>query len=132
MKRYFAKLMLGKDQVARMCICDTQISVGDNIWYYSRDNNFLFNGTLAKIDDENIFLEEDRDIENPDVQDAFYMCYRKKTAFKVIGMVSPDAIWVKEGDDFDEADLLQHGCGVNLTTNGGKVKIKCSQCQTYH
>jgi hypothetical protein len=100
-----AKHLTDKWKRVKMQVCDTEFSVGENIWYYSRDNSTLFNGVLAKIEGENIYLEEDRDFENPDVSDAFYMCYRKGTAFKIIGHVSEASSWVKEGIYFDESDL---------------------------
>lgn len=39
--------------------------------------------------------------------DTFQEGYDKQYWFKVIGEISPDAIWVKEGDEFDEDEILQ-------------------------
>jgi hypothetical protein len=50
----------------------------------------------------------------------------------VIGKISPEAVWVKEGMEFGEDELLQQGTGVNLTAGGGKIKIKCPTCKTFH
>lgn len=52
-----------------------------------------------------------------------------KKGFKVIGEISKDAAWVKEGDEFNEDELLLYH-----TTSSGKnyFKIKCSQCKIYH
>lgn len=69
-------------------------------------------------------------------------------AFKVIGEISPDATWVKEGDEFDEKQVMwqardndgQIECyedwGIRkvLRDNYGYyvVAIKCSNCKTFH
>jgi hypothetical protein len=50
----------------------------------------------------------------------------------IIGILSTGAIWVKDGDEFEERELLQQGSGVNLISNGGFVKILCSNCKTFH
>lgn len=58
-------------------------------------------------------------------------------ASKVIGEISPEAVWVKEGMEFDEEDVrwkyenfpsLSHWMPNALKT----VAIKCSQCNTFH
>lgn len=68
--------------------------------------------------------------------------------YKKIGEISPDAIWVNEGMEFDDDELLKtiiykyrepenniplhveplEGCIVNNTF----IKIKCPTCKTYH
>ena len=67
--------------------------------------------------------------------------------FKVIGEISPDAVWVKEGDEFNQDDFiiqcrycmlsgetnLHHKLGCEKKSKESLiVKIKCSQCKTYH
>lgn len=52
--------------------------------------------------------------------------------FKVIGKLSSGAIWVNEYDEFDVSQLIQQGSGANITTDGGFVKILCSNCKTFH
>lgn len=49
--------------------------------------------------------------------------------FKVIGEISPEAIWVKEGDEF-ESDQIEKG--YNSWTTGQQYRIKCSTCNTFH
>jgi hypothetical protein len=130
----------------RMVICDTQISVGNNIWYYSRDNSILFNDILAKIEGDNIFLEDDRMIGYPVEYDSFHMCYLKKTAFKIVGSVSDESKWVKEGIEFDEEDLnwmVYHNdedtffypiSNYEKNTNDWRttIAIKCPNCNIFH
>jgi hypothetical protein len=54
--------------------------------------------------------------------------------FKVIGEISPNALWVKEGDEFDENQLEAQGVGVNWDKSGSgyKFKIKCFNCGRFH
>lgn len=81
--------------------------------------------------------------------------------FKVIGEISPEAIWVKEGDEFEEEDIkysiaIIYNGGTDKIVNYGLFtfnklqkyfdehlwmkenhkylvcKIKCSQCNTFH
>lgn len=46
--------------------------------------------------------------------------------YKVIGEISPEAIWVKEGDEFDEGDISRRGC------LGDLILIKCPTCKKFH
>lgn len=65
-------------------------------------------------------------------------------AFKVIGEVSPAAIWVKEGMEFEEDDIEQGGGWIlywnkHLTywskskdIDHTFLKLKCPTCNTFH
>lgn len=61
-------------------------------------------------------------------------------SFKIIREISPEAMWVKEGDEFDEDDfkLFSLDYDGNLTDNEESfftqptLKIKCPTCKTYH
>ena len=70
--------------------------------------------------------------------------YSFEHCVKVIGEISPEAVWVKEGDEFEEEDI-QKGGGYILffyegMTHWSKikdddakfVKLKCPTCFTYH
>lgn len=46
--------------------------------------------------------------------------------YKVMGEISPEAIWVKEGDEFDEGDISRRGC------LGDLILIKCPTCKKFH
>lgn len=63
--------------------------------------------------------------------------------YKVIGKISPEATWVKEGDEFEENEwrICILGDGVNWTPvnkasdwshTQTRIEFKCSQCKTYH
>lgn len=63
---------------AKLFLCSRDIQVGDKVqWCY---------GTMNFIEEQRTFLEE-------------------VDAFKVIGEISPKAIWVKEGDEFEEDQI---------------------------
>lgn len=53
---------------------------------------------------------------------------------KVIGEISPEAIWVKDGDEFDENEIIMYyPKKYNKTPfDNGIIKIKCSQCNKFH
>ena len=58
-------------------------------------------------------------------------------SFKVIGEVSPEAIWLNENDELQHEDLLAQGHGVNWSVEnpdcgGFKFKVKCPSCKNFH
>jgi len=60
-----------------------------------------------------------------------------KKQFKVIGKVSKEALWVKDGDEFDDDELIANGYGVNWNKDGDRngflytLKIK-GPCGHFH
>lgn len=65
----------------------------------------------------------------------------KNNGYKVIGEISPNAIWVKEGDEFDEEEIDYFFSGINTSysltkesfkTQGSYIRIKCPTCKTFH
>jgi hypothetical protein len=129
-----------------MVICDREISVGERVHYNSRNNDFLFSGILAKIEEHFVYFEEDRMVGYPVDYDSFHMCYLKETAFKVIGQVSDESKWVKEWFEFDENDLnwmVYHNdedtffypiSNKEKNTNDWRttIAIKCPNCNIFH
>ncbi len=96
---------LGKDygKPAKLFLCSRDIQVGDKDYYYidSTQNNKIEkapdywdiinikpepNGHVAVIFNNNAFLWIEE-------------------VFKVVGEISPEAIWVKEGDEFDKDEV---------------------------
>lgn len=53
-----------------------------------------------------------------------------KDCFKVIGEISSDAIWVKEGDEFEEEEIHRRFAPREWPT--GTVALRCSTCKTFH
>lgn len=81
--------------------------------------------------------------------------YTGDESFKVIGEISPEATWVKEGDTFDEGEITFTYINKHFPDEQAEfdnpseflaneyyhrnrdkfkmiVKVKCSQCNTYH
>lgn len=52
--------------------------------------------------------------------------------FKVIGEISPNAIWVKEGDEFEENEVKITNHIKVLPPHNFSCKIKCPTCKTFH
>ncbi len=62
---------------------------------------------------------------------------------KVIGEISPEAKWVKEGDEFDEDNIYFQDCGKHVECcdgdckfpnwKGGEfIQIKCPTCEKFY
>lgn len=55
-------------------------------------------------------------------------CLQKSLCYKVIGEISPNAVWVTEGMEFDEED-----CEWNDTLKYHDfIEIKCPTCKQFH
>lgn len=95
----------------KLFICTRQFRVGERIWKDLPDGSV--NQLVSKFSLKQVI---------------------KNGWYKVIGEVSPEATWVKEGDKFDAEDLFANGCGHNwndIPTNIWKFKIK-GPCGYYH
>jgi hypothetical protein len=139
MKKYFAKYLPveGEIKKVKLFLCSRNIEVGDKYYY---------NGTETDICDSEIRLEQIKEQEEKHGQKRF----------KVIGEISPEAIWVKEEDGFDEDDILfildasiayeidwEEPCTEKEYLKGYKplndgrtygvlpIKIKCKCCNTF-
>lgn len=58
-----------------------------------------------------------------------------KDAVKVIGEISPYAVWLKEGDEFEEDEVKMYDSLPEPIIGGivrKMVQIKCSQCKHFH
>lgn len=67
-------------------------------------------------------------------------------SFKIVGEISPEAIWIKDGDEFDEDQVKGYFEKLPYDENHKDMidkailqfkkslvfKIKCSQCNTFH
>jgi len=58
--------------------------------------------------------------------------YSKGECFKVIGEISPEAIWVKEGDEFEQNQIKINYPPTLLSSNNTMITIKCSQRNSFH
>ena len=120
-------------QRMELAICDYVIKAGDKLRCYKPDR-------LEWVDVE--FIEDVSGV----VDGGMHYTYRvkfpdgqigvslKKNFLKVIGIVSPEATWVKAGDEFNEEDLFANGCGHNwndIPTNLWRFQIK-GPCGHFH
>jgi len=112
--------------------------------YYISDRKDIFqnkNGTRPYNGDKkvNLFLCS-RDIQFGDnaysPRNGFYKfgyhenSYRNES-IKVMGLISPGAIWIKEGDEFEEQDI-DEVCDLDIDTLPRIFKILCPTCKTFH
>lgn len=131
-------------QHVRLFLCSRDIQVEDEIYIPSLNEYHKF----LKADNHSLVCET----LNGQHDETFDLC----DYFKVIGEVSPEAIWVTEGMEFEESEIeinykhrtdsrpLKDSSWEFLgegEDNEGKyydyrklvnVKIKCSACKTFH
>jgi hypothetical protein len=116
----------------KLFLCSRDIQVGDTI-----------KATMG-------LASSDRDQIVEDIHDTWYDCtdhdVLKQYAYKVVGEISPAAIWIKEGDQLAEEDLQfwhdkegEYGFVVDpkvrpdwLEWVNQPIKIKCPTCGTFH
>ncbi|MEO6303820.1 MAG: hypothetical protein ABIP51_11680 [Bacteroidia bacterium] len=119
----------GNFKPAKLSLCSRNIQIGDE--------NLKGESEISKVHNQEHL--DSINLANKFVLDSFY---------KVVGKISPDATWVKEGDEFNEEDILKFvydDSGVDqpwciflnqdwdeIDNKFKMIKIKCSQCNTYH
>lgn len=106
----------------KLFLCSRDIQAGDKIWHE-------FSNTFVEIGQEYIDTMTEE---------------KQKISFKVIGEISHNAVWVKEGDEFDEDEVnITEQCPhynnrhmwKDCSCKTGFVKgvyIKCPTCKTFH
>lgn len=95
----------------KLFLCSRDIQVGDEIY---TDDPFWPQFTKLQYEQENKDMDEPRTTE----------------CFKVIGEISPNAIWVKEGDEFD----YPNECTIPMVEMFQKQAyclIKCPCCKQF-
>lgn len=80
-----------KDREVKLFLCSRDIKVGDKVFYDGTDE--MFKNTYP----ENVVAKVKNEEHKNYLKDKFYV--------KLIGEVSPEAIWVKEGDEFCMDDI---------------------------
>lgn len=99
----------------KLFLCSRDIQVGDKIHSDGLEGEYI--GTP----DNFAYIK---------TSDGHTSSRRPETCFKVIGEISPDATWVKEGDEFDESDI-DHGGWVDEDLKTILIKIK-GPCGHFH
>lgn len=117
---------------AKLCLCSRDIQIGDKVIGSHKIEGVYFG--KSQSGDFIINWEDGNTVcglHDPD-------------AFKVIGKISPDAIWVTRGMEFDEDDVcimatdkhfdISNPIEVVKKEDIGEiwVEIKCPTCKTFH
>lgn len=108
----------------KLFLCSRDIpEIGDNIFLENSYN--YFSKVIDKVggSDRDIILEK-----MPEQRGKGTLDYREMV--KVIGEISPDATWIKDGDEFEESDI-DHGGWVDEDLKTILIKIK-GPCGRFH
>lgn len=123
----------GNPKKVKLFLCSKNIQVGDKI-------STIFDNRVCHG-----IVKDELDIQWLIESSFTGVKIDKDKSFKIIGEISSDAIWVKEGDEFDDYQMVfrdedgniwrdQYGPGKMDYT--GKLfeicKIQCPICKTYH
>ena len=104
-------LTVNTDWVAiKLFLCSRDIQVGDKVkTCQTKDDYYRDNPILTSYPAEGIVVSEDTkyvwNIKYTTNEGEYVLPIPKNYCIKVIGEVSPDATWVKEGDEFDEDEV---------------------------
>ncbi len=129
-------------QKVKLFLCSDDIQVGDNVFLENGYN--YFSKAIDKINnsDRDIILET-----MPENRKSGTIDYREMV--KVLGEVSPDAIWIKNDMEFDKTDVQRYviandslpvlplAWGDELKSRHpdqyrDAYKFKCGNCKTFH
>jgi|GEM_PF-3423339 len=92
-------------QKVKLFLCSRDIQVGNQLTdsrtgqTYQISDEYMHGGIPCWL------TEHEKTIDGSIYGGDSYTLFKKEYAFKVIGEISPDASWVKEGDEFDEDDV---------------------------
>lgn len=118
-------------QKGKLFLCSRDVQVGDETVCIYRDGDTTKIGYHLIYDGE---MPRDEWIKHISFVDTRY-------DFKVIGEISPSAVWVKEGDVFDENSIIIKCLYCNEENSHHpkcidkrflEIKIKCPTCKTFH
>ena len=107
----------------KLFLCSRDISIGDKVRRPSGfserpDLEFTVN-SIGERDGKKLYKEGDENYHTKGTEENTY---------KVIGEISPDAVWVTEGMEFDEDE-----CDWNDTNKYHDfIEIKCPTCKQFH
>lgn len=111
----------------KLFLCSRDIQAGDKV-QFSICNGAKWKELLCIEKDEDGVVLEDGEYEIRTTPDRTNQC------FKIIGQISTQATWIKEGDEFEFEDLQfaiyppEHERAYEI----GSVHIKCPTCKTFH
>lgn len=125
----------------KLFLCSRDIQVGDKVW--SNFDGILGEGKYNRIEDNYSYFI------NPHGEEIMLLTKEEVPThnfFKAIGEISPDAVWVKENDEFDESDVKldltlcnvegewKEADGIRWSAYREEsfVGIKCPTCKHFH
>lgn len=89
----------GKEEkiIGRLFLCSRDIQVGDKFHVDYTISGYTPEQTCLNVDSDTVYSEG--------INDDIYS--PKEKCWKVIGPISPQAIWVKEGDEFEKGEVIE-------------------------
>lgn len=115
-------------QKVKLFLCSRDIQIGDKIW--------------SKITDELIEYRYTNSIDFEENLPPSYSGEPDKTAFKVIGEISPEATWVTENQEFNKTEVRKAWLNKftkKFSLNPNPIEayiemwqIKCPTCKKFH
>lgn len=126
---------LVRDQEHADKINKRRLETPQNSWY-SKGKLFLCSRDIQVGDEYYNEQFEFTKYPNKSIADSSTEMVGENGSYKVIGEISPDAVWVKEGDKFDEDEVKESYIITNdkrsSSYNLHWYRIKCPTCRTYH
>ena len=129
---------------AQFFLCSRDIQVGNNVYYndpYNQDTDMSGFYTVDRIDDLALTIDNVVTIQG----DSYSTGALSSNLIRVIAPISPQAVWVKEGDEFDE-DEVKLCCNIGTKEKPNYVNwiegreelgykctvlIKCPHCEKF-
>jgi len=121
----------------KLCAVTQDIKSGDKVWD-SLEKRYDIAEKERKEKTSSHFTMKKHKEETPFPENYERHC--KRWLYKVIGKISPNATWVKDGDEIEIEGggwILYYSKSNDYRRKGRNkhykyVKIKCSQCGSYH
>lgn len=109
--------------VKKLFLCSRDIEWNENAKYWHLKNQHFLTGILG-IGEDSKEVHHDKGWS------------KSEEVIMALGEISPDAIWVKEGDEFDEDEVKESYIITNdkrsSSYNLHWYRIKCPTCKTFH
>ena len=109
-----------RDRKAKLFMCDSMVIIGDMVYARESDNPPFYGKITAFSVDKSVCQVA------PMNKNLNSRVWHTKRCIKVVGEIDPKAIWIKQGDRYNEEDLIRHAkcCG---TANNAQ----CLDCPHY-
>ena len=115
-------------------ICTMEIRVGDRVKYrLNNHKDYSYIDGICELVDGNRYRIDGLDLVI-DFSSPHQVCFKLyPICYKIIGFVSSDAVWVRDGDRFNKDELFSTGVGLNWNNDGyHHFKVRSSECRCFH